>query len=278
MPSYDELDNEVWWRQEFEPPNLRKLTDALRAFYKVGPSLIGARGDNNHTSGYHRSRNWILNSRFCTNRTYSVSRTAGDRSGGDGNWFCAVDITLPTAVLIPMCQRLDAAVRAEKLEKVTEWYGNRDGDSRVDGFDNIANRVASSDSSHLWHLHISFDRGRANEDHSDLLAILTGGPLMALTDKEQEDLYRRVCNLDAWMHQGLSGGAPAVSGVKYGFGRGDEQPPIPFALNATLAKLATAGVDPAELAAALAPYLPKPPTAAEIAKAVLAEQVRELTD
>jgi len=44
----------------------------------------------------------------------------------------------------------------------------------VDGWDNISDRIASADSSHLTHLHMSFDRGRANEDHADVLAVLIG--------------------------------------------------------------------------------------------------------
>ena len=174
MPTYAQLEQEIWWRNETVPPNLDLLARQLRTEYGVGPNLIGSKGDNRHLRGYHRSRNWVKNSAYSTNRTYSVTRTEGDRTGGDGNWVCAMDIGVPREVLIPMCARVDEAVRAGRLEKITEWYGNDDGDNRVDGYDNIANRVASSDESHLYHLHLSFDRGRANEDHSDVLAVLTG--------------------------------------------------------------------------------------------------------
>jgi hypothetical protein len=174
MATYAQLAAEPEWLAEYIPPTLRILCERLQAHYGLGWSHIGCKGDENHLRGYHRSRAWILNSRYCTNRTYSVSRTPGDRAGGDPNWLCAVDATLPRAELLAACKRLDAAVRGGRLEKVVEWYGNTDGDGRVDGFDNIANAIASSDSSHLWHLHMSFDRGRANEDHSDLFAIITG--------------------------------------------------------------------------------------------------------
>lgn len=172
MPSYADMQSEPCYVAEVSPPALTRLANALRA--RFPGAEVGQRGDNHHLNGYHRSRRWIRESRFCTNGTYSVSRTSGDKSGGDANWYTAIDIGVAADDLFAMCRRLDAAVRAGVLEKVTEWYGNFGGDDIVDGFDNIANRLASSDSSHLKHLHISFDRGRANEDHSDVLAVLVG--------------------------------------------------------------------------------------------------------
>lgn len=173
MPTYDQLDNETAWRAEIEPPALLELKAGIKRWRPAAG--VGIKGDNRHLSGGHRSRRWIKTSSWCTNRTYTVSRTPGDRSGGNDNWCCAVDIWGVTqADLHAMCKRLDAAIRAGRLEKITEWYGNFGDDGRVDGYDNISNRLASSDSSHLTHVHMTFDRGRANEDHSDLLAILTG--------------------------------------------------------------------------------------------------------
>jgi len=173
MVTYQQLSEEDAWNDEYAPAALRALGDMLRAHFGAQTWI---RGDNDHLRGYHRSRRWINESIYCTNRVYSVSRTSGDRSGGDSNWACAMDLGgLPQAVLHQVCRRLDAACRAGQLEKITEWYGNLGGDSVVDGWDNISNRPASSDSSHLTHLHMSFDRGRANDNHSDLFLILTGG-------------------------------------------------------------------------------------------------------
>lgn len=174
MPTYLQLQAEPWWGAEFQPPTVADLCRGLRGFWGVDPVALGSKGDNNHLYGYHRSRAWVLNSVYCTNTSYSVSETSGNRGGGDENWLCAIDITTPTEELLAACRRLDAAVRSGRIEKVVEWYGNLGGDLRVDGYDNIRNQVASSDSSHLWHLHISLDRGRAGENHDDLYAILTG--------------------------------------------------------------------------------------------------------
>lgn len=174
MASYLQLEREIWWGREIQPPALAALSVRLRSFYSVGPAALGSKGDNAHLRGYHRSYAWVRNSSFCTNRSYSCTETPGNRNPGNVNWLAAIDATIPRAQLLAACKRLDAAVRAGRLEKITEWYGNDDGDNRVDGYDNIHNVLSSSDSSHLWHLHMSFDRGRANEDHSDVYAILTG--------------------------------------------------------------------------------------------------------
>lgn len=194
MPTLVQLQQEIWWRNEFTPPTLQLLISKLRHFFQVADVNIGAKGDENHLRGYHRSRNWILNSAYCTNTTYSVSETPGNRSGGNGDWLCAIDITVPRERLIPMCQRLDEAVRSGTLEKVTEWYGNDDGDNRVDGYNNIRNVVATSDDSHLWHAHISIDRGHAGQPHDDLYAVLTGEEDM---DTKQDALLYNASSIAA---------------------------------------------------------------------------------
>lgn len=173
------ITSESWWGREVNPPTLVALGAKLRTHYKLTAGAIGIKGNTAHTQGYHRSANWVRNSAYCTHHTYSVVETPGNRNPHDGDWCCALDVTLPHDDLIAACKRLDEAVRAGRLEKVTEWYGNDDGDNRVDGYDNIRNTVASSDSSHLWHLHMSFDRGRVDEDHTDVFEILTGAEMDA---------------------------------------------------------------------------------------------------
>jgi len=165
--------NDTWYKAEIIPPNLASLRAELLAKFNLKQDAIGIRGNpETHFRGYHRSRAFILNSPACTDRTYSIN--AQVNKGGDPNWVAAMDISLPHDLLLVVCKRLDVAVRAGKCEKVLEWYGNLNGDTRVDGYDNIANEVASSDSSHLWHLHFSVARSLANADHSDLFNILTG--------------------------------------------------------------------------------------------------------
>ena len=220
MPTLPQLQAEVWWSREYQPPSIAELCRRLREFYHVGAIAIGSKGDANHLAGYHRSAAWVRNSVYCTNHTYSVSETPGNRTPGDVNWLCAIDMTIPGPHLIAACQRLDEAVRSGRLEKVTEWYGNDDGDNRVDGYNNIRNVVATSDDSHLWHLHMSFDRGRASEDHSDLYAILTG---------EGDDMTPEesaLLNDAAWRQDAAWSGSLVVRGGAY---KG-----TPYELNVTL--------------------------------------------
>jgi hypothetical protein len=175
MPTYTELNTEACWRAQFTPPALLSLAVSLRARYKQTGNTIGSPGDNRHLNGSHRSRRWIRESRFCNNRTYTVS-SADDRAG-DENWYSGIDIWPGSQTeLLAMCKRLDAAVRAGELEEIAAWYGNIDGDQRVDGYDNILNRLASSDSSHLTHLHITFKRRYANDTAvmARVLVVLTG--------------------------------------------------------------------------------------------------------
>jgi len=174
MATLAQLQSEAAWRDEFTPPSLAALGVRLAAFFGVPLSNVGTRGNTAHLSGYHRSRRWVRTSVYCVSRTYSVSRTPGDRAGGDSNAICALDFKPKTlAQLVAACRRLDEATRAGRLEKITEWYGTFNGE-KVVGFDNISNRAASSDPSHLWHGHLSFDRGRVDESHADVFEVLTG--------------------------------------------------------------------------------------------------------
>lgn len=174
MPSYAELESEPAWLAEVTPAALEWLGAQLRAHYHKTRSEIGSKGDNRHLNGGHRSRRWIKQSVFCTNRTYTVTH-ANDKLG-DEDWHAALDVGLSHDELVAMCKRLDVAVRAGLFEEISEWYGNLGGDLRVDGWDNIADRLASSSSSHLTHLHITFFRRFTNDMAlmRRLLAVLIG--------------------------------------------------------------------------------------------------------
>lgn len=192
-PTYAELRSEPWWDREFAPPNLEKLYRGLRAFLNLDAITVGGKGDNNHLRGYHRSREWVLNSRFSLYHANDYSVTNSLDKGGDDRWFCALDATPRTVdQLIVMCQRLDVAVRANRFPQIREWYGNVNGDQIVDGWDNIRHQVATSDSSHLRHLHISFFRSRADWDHGELLSVLIGDEMSSLTHDDEQALIWRV--------------------------------------------------------------------------------------
>jgi hypothetical protein len=174
MPTYAQLEQEAAWRAEVVPDAIKWFIGEVIAFWKLSPGAVGCKGNNLHLRGAHRSRRWIKTSRYCTNRTYTASHP--DDLAGDEDWLVGIDLTLPRSVLLAVCKRLDAAVRAGLIEEVSEWYGNTNGDDRVDGYNNIENRVATSDDSHLWHLHITLKRRFANTLAvlQRLFSILTG--------------------------------------------------------------------------------------------------------
>jgi hypothetical protein len=178
------ISGDRYFQRETVPESLTALGRALCDFYDVPRDSYGIRGNPaTHFRGAHRSREFILHSPHCTSRTYTVTETPGNRSGGSDLWCCGLDFAPHDGeALGEMCRRLDDAVRAGRLEKITEWFGSFGGDDVVDGWDNIRDVLATSDRSHLMHLHLTFDRGRAGEDHSDVLDILTGkGTMTAST-------------------------------------------------------------------------------------------------
>jgi hypothetical protein len=149
MATRAQLEQEPWWKAETEAPAHAAFNTRLRAHYGHNRSQTGSKGDENHMRGRHRSRTWTLNSRYCTDRAYA-SRDARDKAG-DGDWLRATDIGIQGTELRAASTRLDAAVRAGRLPCVAEWFGTKDG-TRVTGW--FDGHVSSSDSSHLYHLHV----------------------------------------------------------------------------------------------------------------------------
>lgn len=188
MPTYGQLGAELVWNAEFAPPNLNEFYVWLRVFYNQPANAIGGKGDNNHLRGYHRSRNWILNSAYSKYGTTDYSIQLELDKGGDGNWLAALDMTVPAEQLYAACRRVDQAVRAGLLPEVREFYGTFDGKTVI-GYDAAKGRPATSDSSHLYHLHISFYRSMADVDHTVLYQIITGtgGASMFCAYKDKGD-------------------------------------------------------------------------------------------
>lgn len=190
MPTYTQLQAEQWWGREIVTPECDWLFDQIAAALGVPRVNVGAKGDLRHLNGAHRSQEWILRSRWCTNRTYTVQ--AG-LTADQLRHLAGCDITPATRdQMLTISRNIDRAVRAGILEEVREWYGNVDGDQRVDGYNNVADRVASSDSSHLWHLHLSLDR-RSLRD-MDVMRRILAALLGTAVDTRQEDIVQK----DLW--------------------------------------------------------------------------------
>lgn len=177
MPSYLELQSEqVWWDQ-FVPANLTNLLiNPLRTFYNLSGGAVGAAGDNNHVYGRHRSANWDLTSRYCTDRSYGTTNNKDKQ--GDLNWYRAVDVGIQGQPLWDASHRVDQAVRAGRAPAIAEWFGTFNGQTVVGWFEG---HPSSSDSSHLWHLHVGFWNQYANDANvmKQTFEIITGGDVTA---------------------------------------------------------------------------------------------------
>lgn len=161
-------------------PNPSRVTDELWRFWTEFKALepsVELGGIYANKSGYHNSRNANSSS------NYSV-REAEDQSG-PGDKSAAIDLTFPDAqrgdyrTINKYCQRLLASSKDSndpRLDDIREWYGQTDSDSHVEGWDCRHLLDITSDNSHLWHIHISVDRGKVAiwATYAKVLSVLRG--------------------------------------------------------------------------------------------------------
>lgn len=194
MATYAQLAAEQWWGREIVTPAMGWLGDELCRRTDRPRVAAGTKGDNRHLRGAHRSQEWILRSAYCTNRTYTVQ---ANLTAEQTRWVAGFDFTpASTQQMIAQCQRIYAAMKAGRLDEVVEFYGNVNGDQVVDGWDNLRDRAASSDSSHLWHWHISIDRRHCNNQQlmERILAVVLGLPEEDDMSAAAEDQIKSVFN------------------------------------------------------------------------------------
>jgi hypothetical protein len=175
--------NDPYIRAERQPASLVALGVRLKAHYGVGADNFGIKGNEYHTSGFHRSRNWILNSvQGSGSGDYSVRGSRNMGGGADND--AAFDITpgvWGTAenrrLMVELTKRVyDAAVRRDP--RVTaNWYefaGTLDGKTVVTFYADGGGFKSPFDSSHLEHLHGSGYRDTIEKDHTGLGDVLLG--------------------------------------------------------------------------------------------------------
>lgn len=185
-------ENDPRYRAEVTPQAIRNMEVPLCSAYGVGLDAFGAKGNTTHLSGFHRSHNWLISSpdsRYGFN-DYSIQ---GSRNqGGNWDWVSAFDFT-PGAwgsvdnrnKMITITKRVRAAARANdhRLADLYEFAGTEDGHTVVTFYGQGGGSKTPFDSSHLDHVHGSFWRDGAANDHSGLLAVMLG----TVPDLEDED-------------------------------------------------------------------------------------------
>lgn len=196
---------------EYAPTGLQQFIDEARRRFALPASHVGSKGDLQHSSGYHRSRNWIVNSPDSRLRLedYSI-RSAADRAG-DGNWLAAVDISLPTNLLRQVCQRLKAAsdVGDQRLAGWREFLGTLDGVNTF-GWDFVGRYRKTPDRSHLWHLHLSRQRQHANTPMLGILDVMLGDDDVLTPDQQQQ-----LNNIHDWLYDFCRGLVTADAGTPH---------------------------------------------------------------
>ena len=192
MATYAQLESEQVWHDQVVPPFMTSfLIVPLRNFYGLDANTCGAPGDNNHLYGRHRSADWDRTSRYCTNRAYGTTDPRDHL--GNQDWYRAVDIGIQGPTLWDACHRLDTAVRAGELPEVAEWFGTFDGQTVVGWFQG---HPSSSDTSHLYHMHVGFWNEFANDFQvmQRVYNVVTGqeDDVANITDQDWQALIYRV--------------------------------------------------------------------------------------
>ncbi len=185
-----------WYRREIVTAELDECCDLIAAGLGIPRGDVGTKGDEDHRRGHHRSQEWIVNSPFCTNRTYTVQ---SGLTAEQLRHIAAIDITpgaWGTAENRRRCAaitaRLVAAMKAGDLDEVLEVYGAAADLRTVTGWNNRENRVASSDSSHLDHPHIGIDRRKLRDRAflQRLAQIVIGDDMSAKAESEVHALWQ----------------------------------------------------------------------------------------
>lgn len=192
MPTLLQLQAEPVWNAERVTEAVDWLGDNLCARTGRPRTAFGAKGDEFHLRGAHRSQRWILTSRYCTNRGYTVQNGLTESQKDE---IAGIDFTPGNGQeMIQQSRRLYEAMRAGLLDEVFEFYGNIDGNQIVDGWDNIDDENITSDTSHLWHWHLTLDRRQLNNMNlmRRILATALGDPMtqpdVALTPSQNAAL------------------------------------------------------------------------------------------
>ena len=229
MASDAQIQAESWWQREIVTVELDWLADELCRRTGQPRVAAGTKGNTAHLSGAHRSQEWILNSDFAASRRYTVqagltalqARHVAGLDFTPGVWGTSRNRQL----MREQTGRLLAAMKAGQLNEVRELYGTTDGRT-VTGWNNVENRTATSDDSHLDHFHLSIDRRHCGNKAlmERILAVALGEDtdMNELQDKRLHAIDARMAGVvsgkteivTAWSDANPTGKEPVVPNVK----------------------------------------------------------------
>lgn len=211
MATLAQLRAEPEWGREIVTPAMRWLGDQWCAATGRPVTAVGTKGNVAHLSGAHRSQEWLLNSVWCRQRTYTVQRGL---TGEQPRHIAALDLT-PGAWgtaenrrrVQVMTRRLVTAGVAGRLPGVFEVIGTLDGWTPV-GVDLPEGQVWPADDSHLEHVHHTFDRRRCADQQvmERVLAVVLGGD----DTVSKEEVLAGLRAEDEWASSGAEKAAKAA--------------------------------------------------------------------
>lgn len=166
MPSLAQLQAEPWWSREIVTPELSWLGAELCRRTGQPKDAFGSKGNTAHLSGGHRSQEWLKNSDWCENRSYTVqsgltetqARHIGACDFTPGQWGTSANRKL----MAQHTKALFDAARSGRLAGVRQVFGTLDGVHAI-GLNVVSNSLTVPDDSHLDHLHLTFDRAHMRD-------------------------------------------------------------------------------------------------------------------
>jgi hypothetical protein len=234
---------------------LSAITDAMWYFWtefkKIEPTVqLG--GIYANKPGYHNTR--------AANSSTNYSVILPPDKLGPSDKAAAIDLTFPDAqagnysTIARYSSRLLKSGQDPNDNRgnyLREFYGNADFDNSVEGWDFYYARSATSDTSHLWHIHISFLRKYVTSltAMDSVLSILRGDPVLEEEDMTPSQEYKlHVIN---YRIDGILSGRTIVSVPEFTASDGTKFPAL-VNTNGTVANLADLKAELAEIKATLA--------------------------
>lgn len=157
--------------------------------------------------GYHNKRKNLPHTDYSV-REFSVDRQGPDAEAAGIDWTFRDAQSGDYSTIAKYSKRLLAAGRANdpRTANIREFFGNADNDREVEGWDYSKNEASTSDSSHLWHIHISIHRKYVNDRNTleALLSILKGESL--------KDYQKRTGDIVPTAKKPATSSAPAYPG------------------------------------------------------------------
>lgn len=186
-PDPARITDEIWYL--WEHLHALEPKSKLGGIYASKPGYHSTRADN--------QARWPDN--------YSI--TDAEDKVGPPDKAAAIDWTFPDAqagdytTIAKYSKRLlEAGARGDpRVSGWREFYGQGDTDTHVEGYDFRYGDTATSDPSHLWHIHLSCDRGKvASRANMDALLSVLRGDDMALDAADAKKVWSTDGFFDNW--------------------------------------------------------------------------------